>query len=51
MEESVADLPNKISFTSLFFNLTADGTVSIIMAISVSVFILAVAWRLVMNKH
>jgi hypothetical protein len=47
MEESVPDTSNELLFSFLGMALTARGAVAFIVAIAVSVLIIAVAWRLV----
>jgi hypothetical protein len=47
MEESVSDTPNELLFSFLGMALSARGTVAFVVAVAVSILIIAVAWRLV----
>jgi hypothetical protein len=47
MEKSVPDIPNELLFSFLGMALSAKGVVALVMAGSVSLLIIALAWRLV----
>jgi hypothetical protein len=46
MEDSVSDTPNELLFSFLGMALTARGAIAFVMAIAVSILIIAIAWRL-----
>jgi hypothetical protein len=43
----VADKPNELLFSFLTMKVSASGAVSFVLAVAVSLLILAMAWRLV----
>lgn len=47
MEESVTDKPNELQFSFLTLKLSARGGVAFVMAVAVSLLIIAIAYRVV----